>query len=279
MMALIVPTINRLSRSAGTVYRGGQIRVTSMKLLDRVYLVGSGANGFDLSDPFDCHIYLLDGGGELALIDVGAGLGTEDVVANAEREGFDPRLIRHLVLTHGHADHAGGAYRMKRRLHGPAVYASAFIADSLREGDEAAISLDVAKQAGVYPMDYRFEPCAVDCELQEGATIDVGSIRLSVIDTPGHSDGHVSLMSDDGHDRVLFAGDVVFFGGKVLLQNIHDCRLDALTSSLRKLRQLQISALLPGHLGVSLKNGQRHIERANVALDKLLIPEQMLSAW
>ncbi len=250
-----------------------------MKLLDHVYLVGSGANGFDLSDAFDCHIYLVDGGEELALIDVGAGMGIEDVVANVKSDGFDPDLIRHLVLTHGHGDHAGGANRMKRRLGDAAVYASGLIADSLREGDEKAISLDAAKQAGIYPMEYRLEPCAVDHELEEGASIKVGSLRLSVIDTPGHSDGHVSLLLDDGDDRVLFAGDVVFVGGKVLLQNIHDCRLDALTSSLRKLRKLQISALLPGHLSVSLKNGQRHIERANVALDRLLIPDQMLSAW
>lgn len=250
-----------------------------MKLLDHVYLVGSGANGFDLSDAFDCHIYLVDGGDELALIDVGAGMGIEDVIANVEKDGFDPRLIRHLVLTHGHGDHAGGANQMRRRLGEPAVHASVVIADSLREGDERAVSLDVAKQAGIYPTDYRLEPCQVDDELEEGSTISVGQLRLSVIDTPGHSDGHVSLLLDDDDDRVLFAGDVVFFGGKVLLQNIHDCRLDALSNSLRKLRELQVSALLPGHLSVSLKNGQRHIERANAVLDRLLIPEQMLSAW
>ena len=36
---------------------------------------------------------------------------------------------------------------------------------------------------------------------------------------------------------------------------------------------------LPGHLTFSLTDGQRHIERANQVLDRLLIPEQMLSAW
>ncbi len=97
--------------------------------------------------------------------------------------------------------------------------------------------------------------------------------------TPGHSDGHVSLLLEDGGRRILFAGDVIFFGGKVLLQNIHDCRLDALISSLRKLRRLSVTDLLPGHLTLSLKEGQRHIERANLVLDRLLIPEQMVAAW
>jgi len=250
-----------------------------MRLAERIYLVGSGSNGFDLTDAYDCHVYLIDGGDELALVDVGAGMGAEAIVENVKRDGFDPGLIRHLILTHGHGDHAGGAPRMRSLLDQPAIHASGVIADSLRRADEQAISIDVAKAAGIYPLDYRLDPCPVDHELEEGATIDVGNLRLSVFDTPGHSDGHVSLLLEEGGRRTLFAGDVIFFGGKVLLQNIHDCRLDALIGSLRKLRRLDVSALLPGHLTLSLRDGQRHIERANQVLDRLLIPEQMVSAW
>jgi len=250
-----------------------------MRLSERVYLVGSGSNGFDLTDPFDCHVYLIDGGSELALVDVGAGMGAEGIIENVKRDGFDPARIRHLILTHGHGDHAGGAARMRSLLGEPATYVSGAIADSLRIGDEKAMSIDVAKQAGIYPLDYRLNPFTVDHELEEGATIEIGALQLSVLDTPGHSDGHVSLLMEEDGRRTLFAGDVIFFGGKVLLQNIHDCRLDALIGSLRKLRQLEVSALFPGHLTLSLRDGQRHIERANTVLDRLLIPEQMVSAW
>jgi len=250
-----------------------------MRLTERVYLVGSGSNGFDLTDPFDCHVYLIDGGNELALIDVGAGMGAEGIVENVKQDGFDPGRIRHLILTHGHGDHAGGAARMRSLLGEPAIYVSGAIAESLRAGDEQAMSIDVAKQAGIYPLDYRLEPFAIDHELEEGASIEVGELQLNVFDTPGHSDGHISLLMEEDGRRTLFAGDVVFFGGKILLQNIHDCRLDALIGSLRKLRQLEVSTLLPGHLTMSLRDGQRHIERANTVLDRLLIPEQMVSAW
>jgi len=250
-----------------------------VRLAERVYLVGSGTQGFDLTDPYDCHVYLIDGGGELALIDVGAGIGAAAIIENVKRDGFDPARIRHVILTHGHGDHAGGAARMRGMLGEPSVYASGGIADALRRADEKAISLEAAKLAGIYPMDYRMEPCSIDHELEEGATISVGDVVLSVLDTPGHSDGHVSLLMEDSGRRMLFAGDVIFFGGKVLLQNIHDCRLDALINSLRKLRQLDVTSLLPGHLTLSLKDGQRHIERANQVLDRLLIPEGILSAW
>jgi glyoxylase-like metal-dependent hydrolase (beta-lactamase superfamily II) len=107
----------------------------------------------------------------------------------------------------------------------------------------------------------------------------VGDVTLRVLDTPGHCDGHISLVLDHEGRRCLFAGDVIFCGGNILLQNIHDCRLDAHIVSLRKLRGLEVDVLLPAHLTVDLKDGQRHIERANDALDRLLIPNQLFNAW
>ena len=87
-----------------------------MRLSERVHLVGSGALGFDLSEAHDCHIYLVDGGNELALVDVGSGLGAERFLANVGRQGFDPARIKHVLLTHGHGDHGGGAARIRELL-------------------------------------------------------------------------------------------------------------------------------------------------------------------
>jgi glyoxylase-like metal-dependent hydrolase (beta-lactamase superfamily II) len=250
-----------------------------MKLTDRVHLVGSGAFGFGLTDPFDCHVYLLDGGEELALVDVGAGMGAEAIVEHVRRDGFDPARIRHVILTHAHGDHAGGAARMRALLRDPAFYLSAETASYIRTGDETGVSIDVAKQVGIYPPEYVLEPCEIDVELREGDRIAVGDLELEVYDTPGHSDGHVSLLLEREGERMLFAGDVVFFGGKILLQNIHDCRLDRMIESLRKLRPLEVTMLFPGHVAFALSAGQSHIERANQVLDKLLVPEQLVSAW
>ena len=250
-----------------------------MRLADRIHLVGSGTMGFDLTDPYDCHIFLIDGGGELALIDVGAGMGAEQVLEHVRADGFDPARIRQIVLTHAHVDHAGGAARFRELLGGPALLCSHAIAGFVRDGDERGVSLDVAKKAGFYPEEYALEPCPVDGELADGDEIRVGDLALTVLETPGHADGHVSLLLERGEERLLFGGDVVFFGGTILLQNTWDCRLPEQIRSLRRLRELEITGLLPGHLTLSLKNGQRHVERANEALDRLLIPNQMVSAW
>jgi glyoxylase-like metal-dependent hydrolase (beta-lactamase superfamily II) len=250
-----------------------------MRLAERIHLVGSGTMGFDLTDPYDCHIFLLDGGDELALIDTGAGMGVDAVVENIRGDGFDPARIRQIVLTHAHVDHAGGVAKARSLLPDASVLCSHAVAGFVREADEQGVSLDVAKQAGFYPLDYVLEPCEVDRELRDGDAIQLGDLTLQVLDTPGHADGHVSLLLDHAGRRTLFGGDVVFFGGTILLQNTWDCRLPEHIASLRRLRDLSITALLPSHLTLSLQNGQRHIERANESLDRLLVPNQMISAW
>jgi hydroxyacylglutathione hydrolase len=250
-----------------------------MQLADRIHLVGSGAFGLDLTDAYDCHVYLLDGGPELALIDVGAGMGAEQIVANVRRAGFDPTRIRHILLTHAHGDHAGGAARMRALLPGAAIAASAYAARLIGAADEEGTSLARAREAGIYPSDYRLEPCAVDRSLAEGDRVVVGDLELECLETPGHADGHLSFLLVQGETRSLFAGDLVFHGGTVLLQSTHDCRLDALVGSLRRLRTADVNRLLPGHFNVALNGGQRHIERANVVLDSLLVPPQAVPGW
>ena len=65
-----------------------------MKLTADVYLVGGGDYGFNLTHRLDCHTYLVDGGGELALIDAGFGPGTDQILEMIRDDGFD--LRRHL---------------------------------------------------------------------------------------------------------------------------------------------------------------------------------------
>src|SRR5688572_20681828 len=103
-----------------------------------------------MTDDYDCHVYLIDGGDEYALIDAGGGRDRDGLIANVEADGLDPRRLRQLLLTHAHGDHAGGAAALRERL-GLTVLASPTAARYVRDGDERAISLDVARVAGAYP--------------------------------------------------------------------------------------------------------------------------------
>ena len=85
-----------------------------MKLMDSVYMVGSGTAGFSMTNAFDCTVYLVDGKDELALIAAGVGVQPERIIKQIERDGFDPAQIGKILLTHGHGDHAGGAYALSK---------------------------------------------------------------------------------------------------------------------------------------------------------------------
>jgi glyoxylase-like metal-dependent hydrolase (beta-lactamase superfamily II) len=249
-----------------------------MRITDEVYVVGGGANlCFALSDDPDCHIYLIDGGDELALIDCGMadGRSLERILSNVRGEGLDPAKIGKIIVTHYHMDHAGGAARFRDRL-GVEVIAPEGAAHALRTGDERAVALDMAKAAGFYAADYRFEPVEVAREVREGERIAVGNLELEVFETPGHCDGHVSYLLHGRTRRYLFAGDAVFSGGKVVLQNIHDCSIQKSAASIAKLANLEFESLLPGHAAICLDDGMRHIAIAHQACQSLFVPKNLV---
>jgi hydroxyacylglutathione hydrolase len=247
-----------------------------VKLIERVHLVGSGRLGVSLSSEFDSHVYLVDGGEEMALIDAGAGLATQEILKYANTQGLPSHRIRHLLLTHGHADHAGGTASFRRHLAHLRIYAHPIVAKYLRDGDERGVGLDVGKRAGTYPSGYVLEPASVDTEVIDGAQIRVGNLTLQVLETPGHCDGHHAFLMLCEGLRVLFSGDLIFQGGRILLQNTHDCDLQAYIRSLKRLSGLRVDALLPGHLAFVLRQGQRHIDSALDILDRGGIPPQAL---
>jgi hydroxyacylglutathione hydrolase len=85
-----------------------------------------------------------------------------------------------ILVTHHHGDHIAGLEGLKKRL-GARVVAPA--ADSHR-----------------IP--------GVDLAVRDGDHFHLGSFKVEVIDTPGHTVGHVSFYLPE--ERVLFAGDTLF---------------------------------------------------------------------
>ena len=248
-----------------------------MRLTADVSLVGSGRTGFALTSPADCHVYLIDAGDELLLIDSGIGgaVGSsERILRNIAEDGHDPARISRILLTHYHADHIGGAAELHQRLGCP-LHASPLTAQTLQSGNEEQISLPGAKAAGYFPADYSLQPAPCAGDLIEGQPFTVGRLTITPIETPGHADGHVSLLIEGGERTYLLQGDVVFFGGTILLQNTHDCSIQKYAASVAKLAALEFDAFLPGHLGISLEDGKRHITAAHAVFSALGVPRNL----
>jgi glyoxylase-like metal-dependent hydrolase (beta-lactamase superfamily II) len=246
-----------------------------MKIDERVYLVASGKLGHQISDALDCNVYLLDGGrGEYALIDAGGGIDPERIVANIERSGVAMSQVRRLLLTHVHGDHAAGA-RFFHDVYGMEVICAREAQPWLEQGDPEKTSIAAAIRAGVYPADYRYPPCPVGRGVAENDTIEVGDITLRVVETPGHSRGHVGYVFEESGTKSVFAGDALFAGGKIVLQNIWDCSIQEYADTVAKLHDLRIDKLFPGHGPFLLAEAWRHVERAHACFQRLELPPNL----
>lgn len=104
-----------------------------------------------------------------------------------------------ILLTHGHADHAGAAMEIAQilniKIEGPHKE-DKFLLDSLQ------------RQGEMFGMQAR--NCVPNKWLEDGDTVTVGNSMLDVIFTPGHTPGHVIFFSNDSN--LALVGDVIFRG-------------------------------------------------------------------
>jgi len=242
-----------------------------MQVTERIHLVGSGSYGFGLTHHSDCHIWLIDGGSEAALIDTGAGVDTPAVLRRIDGSDVARDRIRKAFVTHAHADHAGGAAGLRDAL-GLDVHASAEVAAIVRAGDERGASVDIGKAQGTYARDYVYRAVDRVEEVADRQRIRVGEVEIEVVATPGHSIGHTAYLLHDGPRTDLFTGDTLLFGGLIVLQNTWDCDLTTHLATMRRLGEHPHEGLFPGHLTFSVTDGARHIRTALAAMDRGGIP-------
>ncbi|WP_426577722.1 MBL fold metallo-hydrolase [Xenorhabdus stockiae] len=143
----------------------------------------------------NCTLIWCDETLEAAIVDPGGE--AEKLIAEIERRGVK---LTQVLLTHGHFDHVGATVDIAKHfnipVHGP------------HKGDAFWIeALEVQCQMFGVEECPSFTP---ERWLDDGDTVKVGNIQLSVLHCPGHTPGHIIFANHA--DKLISMGDVLFKG-------------------------------------------------------------------
>ena len=145
--------------------------------------------------PFlaNCYIVGSDRTGEGIIIDPVAE--AETIMDNVRQLGLTIKII---VATHSHPDHIMALGQIKEETGAPFAMHEAESAGMIASGMARVMGMFMSGSAEPLP-----KP---DMSLQDGEAIEVGDLSFTVLHTPGHSPGGISLY---GHGMV-FVGDTLF---------------------------------------------------------------------
>ncbi len=149
----------------------------------------------------------------------------DQILAAIEELGYEVKMI---LLTHGHYDHVMAVPRLVAAT-GAKLY--------IHKKDQWLLECDEVLRYGTRAEGYSVPH--VDGFLEDGMELELGSLKIKVLHTPGHTAGYCTFLCEDA----MFSGDTLF----------QDCcgRTDLETGSLEDiLRSLKRLARLEGNFRV-----------------------------
>jgi glyoxylase-like metal-dependent hydrolase (beta-lactamase superfamily II) len=159
---------------------------------------------------------------ELAVIDPGP----EDAAHVRAILDAGAGRIRWILCSHTHLDHASSAATLKKATGAKIAAMAKAGTGSPPPGAEHDVKL------------------VLDQSLADGDAIELDGFSLRAVHTPGHASNHLCfLLPENG---MLFTGDHVMQGSTVVI-GPPDGNMRAYLQSLRRLLELEIAVLAPGH--------------------------------
>lgn len=149
-----------------------------------------------------------------------------------------------ILLTHGHFDHTGAA-------------------ETVAEETGAAIWINAADAADGKKEFYKYHAPDGTKYYSDGDIVTVGGLRFHVMETPGHSEGSVTLRCEDA----LFTGDTLFADSSGRT-DLPGGDMQKLLASLRRLSEIPGNLeVWPGHMEPTTlereRNGNYYVRYAS----------------
>ena len=176
--------------------------------------------------PTNCYLLTDEETGKTAVIDPG--------FYNSQMEkAVQKHQVVMILLSHGHFDHITGVKKLAVET-GAKIYMDAADSDFPMKPElnlSSAMGLDA------------IEPFVPDVQLHDGSTIELGSLQIKVMHTPGHTRGGCCYLVGE----TLFSGDTLMCG-TVGRTDLPTGSYEEIRKSVQRLRDLPGEwRVLPGH--------------------------------
>jgi glyoxylase-like metal-dependent hydrolase (beta-lactamase superfamily II) len=169
------------------------------------------------------------------LVDPGCGYAEEQVIEGIRKAGHTLAEVAAALLTHCHVDHALGAHRFRQR--GIRLVAAPRTAEILRVGGRQVW----------YEYPEEVVPTEVDLTPADGEVLRLAGMEITVLHTPGHTDGCASYLVETDEGLAAFTGDLVMGNGQPGWAGSEGFSVEATIASLEKLLARAPARAFTGH--------------------------------
>jgi hydroxyacylglutathione hydrolase len=144
--------------------------------------------------PFQENCYVIGDGETGAIVDPGDEAAR--IALAVEQTGLE---IGQILVTHAHIDHVGAV----------GALADEYACPVLMHAEAEPMLQQLPTQAMMMGLRFGKVP-AVDRHIRDGETLEVGSLKLQSLYTPGHAPGHLAFYVEG--EGLVLSGDALFAG-------------------------------------------------------------------
>jgi glyoxylase-like metal-dependent hydrolase (beta-lactamase superfamily II) len=187
--------------------------------------------------------YLVKRDDGITVVDTGLPGNAGKIIDYVQSIGCQASDIKTIVLTHSDMDHSGSVARLKEETKARVAIHEADAPRLSGEKEPKAVKGVLGLLLRAMAAVMRFKRMKADVLLKDSDIVD----RLTVIHTPGHTDGSICLYLPG---RALFVGDALLTDDERMLslpRRSMSTDLDQAKESIKKVSELEYSVLLPGH--------------------------------
>lgn len=144
---------------------------------------------------------------DITLIDTGTKISYKKIKDYIESNGREVSEVKKIILTHSHPDHIGAAHKIKEDS------GCTICSHAKEKGWIEDIEIQMKERPVPGFLGIADTPVKVDKLLYGNEIFNLGSIKIEIINSPGHSPGSINILFKD--ENILFTADSIPVKGDI----------------------------------------------------------------